>query len=88
MLAIIGGKTNCNDIRYQRLLRVFCLLSFLLGAGTSVANDTWKEEYPTPFELGDGWDTTDYPNAIAYYQRLAEFRDQLTIQEFGKTDSG
>lgn len=42
----------------------------------------------TPFEKGDGWQTTDYPTAVKYYQNLAASSSRVTISEVGATDSG
>ena len=50
---------------------------------------TTTSAYPTPFELGNGNQTTTWPECIAYYQKLAaDFPQVLQFFEIGQSDSG
>ena len=67
------------------------LLISLLAISIYHANVTaedWKDNFQTPFETSDGWQTADYETAIRYYQRLATTCEQVTVHKMGKTDSG
>ena len=74
---------------YRKVYRcgaVVASLSLLLfSAWYSQGQDT---HWTTPFERSDGWESADYNNAIAYYQKLADASDQVTMHTMGKTDSG
>jgi hypothetical protein len=64
---------------------VASLSLLLFSAWYSQGQDT---HWTTPFERSDGWESADYNNAIAYYQKLADASDQVTMHTMGKTDSG
>ena len=42
----------------------------------------------TPYEKGDGWESSDYESGIAFYNALAEKHSNVTVHVMDKTDSG
>lgn len=70
------------------LALIASLLVVLLCSKEGFCEDDWVTQYPTPFELGDGWDTATYENAIEYYVGLEKSNEQITTHSMGKTDSG
>lgn len=48
------------------------------------AADDWR----TPFEKSDGWDTADYLTGLRFYEDLASTFDRVDIRAAGPTDSG
>ena len=42
----------------------------------------------TPYEQGDGWESSDYESGIAFYNALAEKHSNVTVHVMDKTDSG
>ncbi len=71
----------------RHYLLLTCLLPIVPGSVHSVAKD-WREQFQTPFEKSDGWETADYHSAIRFYQDLAKASQHVTISQMGKTDSG
>lgn len=59
-----------------------------LGIAEVFGEEIAKTDFPTPFEMGDGWETATYESGIQYYADLAEASDQITLHTMGKTDSG
>ena len=47
-----------------------------------------QEKYLTPFEKGNGNQSTTYEECIAYYQNLDSAFETVYLKEMGKTDSG
>lgn len=47
-----------------------------------------QEKYLTPFEKGNGNQSTTYEECIAYYQKLDSAFETVYLKEMGKTDSG
>ncbi len=44
--------------------------------------------YPTPFEKGNGNQTTTYAEMVQYYDQLAEKFPAITVEKFGQDDNG
>lgn len=59
-----------------------------LGIAEVFGEEVAKTDFPTPFEMGDGWDTATYESGIQYYADLADASEQITLHTMGKTDSG
>ncbi|BAO54265.1 M14 family metallopeptidase [Nonlabens marinus] len=73
------------------LLSLFALLLILISCKDSPNNPNAivvDSDYKTPFELGNGNQTTTYQDCIAFYQQLANDFSTVTIEEIGKTDIG
>lgn len=47
-----------------------------------------QEKFLTPFEKGNGNQSTTYEECIAYYQKLDSAFETISVKEMGKTDSG
>jgi len=61
------------------------LLLFLLITSTSL---TFSQDLKTPFEKGNGNQSTTYEECIAFYTNLAKQFKTIIIEEKGLTDSG
>jgi len=84
----------------MRLYRTFCryramaailslpILATLYSHSATLYSHSQEPQWTTPFEQSDGWETTDYHSAIAYYQQLAKASEQVTMHTMGKSDSG
>lgn len=64
------------------------LLFVLLFSHHTAFAANWQQEFVTPFEKSDGWETADYKTAIRFYQDLAKQNARVSIHEMGPTDSG
>ncbi|MFD2784468.1 M14 family metallopeptidase [Hymenobacter rubripertinctus] len=67
------------------------LLASLLSAlllPSPAAPATPVPDWRTPFELGNGNQTTTHAACIGYYQRLAAAYPEIELREAGSTDSG
>ena len=50
---------------------------------------TTSSDYPTPFELGNQNQTTQWVQCMAFYERLAkDFSDVMSWQQIGISDNG
>jgi hypothetical protein len=63
----------------RNILTLFFLISFVSYS---------QEKYLTPFEKGNGNQSTTYEECIAYYQKLDSAFETISVKEMGKTDSG
>ena len=77
----------------MRLYRNLCRLGAMVASLNLLLYSEWYSHgqdphWTTHFERSDGWETADYNRAIAYYQKLADASDQVTMHTMGKTDSG
>ena len=66
----------------MRFLTVFFFLFSFISFGQKLLN------YPTPFEKGNGNQSTTYDECIAYYKELDANFESIQLFEKGKTDSG
>ncbi len=66
----------------------FLLSSLICLCLSSATAQDLSKDFVTPFENSDGWETADYATAIAFYTRLAQVSQLVTIRQMGKTDSG
>ena len=72
----------------------FRALSFTLLFSASfftqplLAQKKEKKPFPTPYEQGNGNQTTTYAQCLSYYQNLAANFKEITLEEAGPTDSG
>jgi len=64
----------------QTLLLCISLICFSLLFG--------QEEWQTPFEKSQGKASSTYAEAMAWYQKLAQSSDQISLLEYGLTDVG
>ncbi|AZQ45025.1 M14 family metallopeptidase [Nonlabens ponticola] len=64
------------------------LLSCRDDQAVTATSDTVDKEYLTPFENGNGNQTTTYEECIAFYENLAADFSSVSIEEVGMTDSG
>ncbi len=46
------------------------------------------EDWTTPYERSDGWQTAEYQTAIAFYRQLSLAFDRVQLRAIGPTDSG
>ena len=67
--------------------KIILFFSLTVFAPSGFAFQT-ESDLPTPFEQGDGNESADYESAIAFYRRLAQASDLVSIQKAGPTDSG
>lgn len=70
------------------LFRILLCVSAVAATCFQLPAQEWKTTFETPFEKGDGWQTTDYSTAIDFYRRLAQQSPNVTVTPMGKTDSG
>ena len=47
-----------------------------------------KTDWKTPFEKGNGNQTTTYAECIAYYEKLDKAYPEITVKTYGTTDIG
>ena len=52
------------------------------------ADDGVSIDFPTPFELSDGWETASYEEGLKYYTELANVSERMSLHTMGGTDSG
>lgn len=62
----------------------FYLLAFLFVQSCSQQSDF---EYVLAFEASNGKQTSTYQEVVDFYNKAADYSNQLTLLEFGKTDS-
>lgn len=62
------------------------LLALLVCCDKQVENQ--REDFPTPFEQGNGNTTATYPETLEFYRKLAREFPDINMQTLGSTDSG
>ncbi len=63
------------------------LLTFFISCNKS-SKETSKEDFTTLFETSKGMETPTYDEVISFYDKLAKNYSEISLFEFGKTDSG
>ncbi|MDF1841806.1 MAG: M14 family zinc carboxypeptidase [Rubripirellula sp.] len=77
------GSRSSQTCHYLAIITIFASLGF-----TKSNAQPWQEEFATPFEMSDGWQSADYKSVIQFYDAVAKASDRITITEMGNTDSG
>jgi hypothetical protein len=78
----------------KNFTRIYFLLFLVITAACTEKEKDSKEiatarkEYKTPFEKGNGNQTSTYQECIEFYKTLASDFGTVTLEEIGKTDSG
>ncbi|MFH6768052.1 M14 family metallopeptidase [Gaetbulibacter aquiaggeris] len=70
----------------MKLFSVAALLILIISCNPSIKNE--NDDFETPFEKSDGFETATYDETILYYKNLANKYRKISIQEIGETDSG
>ncbi len=47
-----------------------------------------QQKFPTPYEIGNGNQTTTYEEMVKYYENLDQNFESITVENFGKDDNG
>lgn len=77
----------------MRKTYLLALALIILSCNENKKSESSKEseiiaDYLTPFEIGNGNQTTTYEDCIAFYQKLATDFSNVSIEEVGLTDAG
>ena len=75
-----------NQNPKQKILLTIGLLALFMK--TCCGDEAQIAGMMTPYEKGDGWETSDYESGIAFYNALAEKHSNVTVHVMDKTDSG
>lgn len=68
-------------------MRIILVLLILI-VSCNPSNERPNYDFETHFEKSEGLETATYEQTIEYYNNLAETYSEVSIQAFGKTDSG
>jgi len=71
----------------KKLLFLLIIISFS-SCKTSTSEENTQKDFITLFEKSKGTETPEYQQVIAYYKDLASEFSEISVYEFGKTDSG
>lgn len=72
------------------MIRNACLflVALLSLTACSEPRNTAREEFPTPYESGNGNQSATYHETMAFYRQLAREFPSINLQTLGETDSG
>ena len=72
------------------MIRTACLflVAFLCLSACSEPHKTSPEDFPTPYESGNGNQTATYQETLEFYRQLAREFPSINLQTLGETDSG
>ena len=71
----------------KKLLLLTSIIVFIISCNQK-ENKKNKEQFTTLFETSEGTETPTYKEVISYYKKLAENYSEISLFEFGETDSG